>query len=634
MKLTSSKPQPKKISPLDQPNDQQNPEYTSSLNTKDGSDNKGRNKKICSPSSSPPPSTPNRRGRGRQQADNIKEFDRGTKGSSTRQLWSPSSSLPRSSQFKAQPPGNRSRLISRAKIAQHEMEEPDPEPGPEAEEDDSHTKDPSVSQLIRQPETRPISQEQLVAEVKAIYAGLPQVESKLIEVDNSQSANKTSSGFSGYLRKLHPTIRNKHKDAQEFSSREEEFDNTQHPKAKEKESKQSGLLATTEEFDNTQHPKAKEKESKLSRVLAAIVSWINSLITPTKSKCTKDFSSGEEEYFVAGSVNGTVVEALPDTGAEGCFISRDMASRFGFHPTPGQKKRITLANKKTIKSRGMVTVPWKFSEQQITHSINCWILPKCIRGLVLGYDFLKRTNCLGQVCSRSKAKILGESRRRLLSYLGNGNQRLQGELNGHSTAALPDTGSDAMFINGAYARRLGLDVDSDLKNQVQVRLADGSIIMTSGIVRDVEWRVGSTTVRCNFHVLEDLCVNVILSNSYLFGMKIYSEQEEHFFDINSESNSQDDHEDAKLEELWRRDEARDKKAMLPKDQREAETKAEEARQQLWEAQKSEREAKWKAVYTVTGNVQHSVSRRNQWKERISISFLDELVERLTSTRSP
>ncbi|RWA11883.1 hypothetical protein EKO27_g3208 [Xylaria grammica] len=42
--------------------------------------------------------------------------------------------------------------------------------------------------LIKQPETRPISQEQLVAEVKGIYAGLMMVESKCIEVDNAQSS--------------------------------------------------------------------------------------------------------------------------------------------------------------------------------------------------------------------------------------------------------------------------------------------------------------------------------------------------------------------------------------------------------------------------------------------------------------
>lgn len=38
--------------------------------------------------------------------------------------------------------------------------------------------------MIKEPETRPISQEQLIAEVKGIYAGLVIVEAKCIEVDN------------------------------------------------------------------------------------------------------------------------------------------------------------------------------------------------------------------------------------------------------------------------------------------------------------------------------------------------------------------------------------------------------------------------------------------------------------------
>ncbi|KAI1130029.1 hypothetical protein F5Y10DRAFT_276406 [Nemania abortiva] len=54
--------------------------------------------------------------------------------------------------------------------------------------DPSEEEDSDVHRLIKQPETRPISQEQLVAEVKGIYAGLMMVESKCIEVDNAQSS--------------------------------------------------------------------------------------------------------------------------------------------------------------------------------------------------------------------------------------------------------------------------------------------------------------------------------------------------------------------------------------------------------------------------------------------------------------
>ncbi|KAF3939976.1 hypothetical protein ABW19_dt0200002 [Dactylella cylindrospora] len=60
----------------------------------------------------------------------------------------------------------------------HDVDEPEPEPS-----------------LILQPETRPISQEQLVAEVKGIYAGLVMVEAKCIEVDSKQAAAATQGGL-------------------------------------------------------------------------------------------------------------------------------------------------------------------------------------------------------------------------------------------------------------------------------------------------------------------------------------------------------------------------------------------------------------------------------------------------------
>lgn len=55
------------------------------------------------------------------------------------------------------------------------------------EEEDAY-----VTVMVKQPETRPVSQEQLVAEVKGIYAGLVMVETKCIEVDSAQNAQGDS----------------------------------------------------------------------------------------------------------------------------------------------------------------------------------------------------------------------------------------------------------------------------------------------------------------------------------------------------------------------------------------------------------------------------------------------------------
>ncbi|KAH8909360.1 hypothetical protein BR93DRAFT_863699, partial [Coniochaeta sp. PMI_546] len=77
--------------------------------------------------------------------------------------------------------------------------------------------DDITPELIQQPETRPISQEQLVAEVKGIYAGLIMVEAKCIEVDNAQNmqgcgAGKLNNDQWQALIALHRTLLHEHHD--------------------------------------------------------------------------------------------------------------------------------------------------------------------------------------------------------------------------------------------------------------------------------------------------------------------------------------------------------------------------------------------------------------------------------------
>ncbi|KAI1077529.1 hypothetical protein F5B20DRAFT_583235 [Whalleya microplaca] len=71
------------------------------------------------------------------------------------------------------------------------------------------------AKLLMQPETRPIGQDQLVAEVKGIYAGLVMVESKCIEVDNAQSSTteaKLNHEQWQALIALHRTLLHEHHD--------------------------------------------------------------------------------------------------------------------------------------------------------------------------------------------------------------------------------------------------------------------------------------------------------------------------------------------------------------------------------------------------------------------------------------
>ncbi len=79
--------------------------------------------------------------------------------------------------------------------------------------------DPRYPGLLLQPDSRPISQEQLASEVKSIYAGLTMVETKCIHVDRAQAAAaqdnadaKLASDHWQALIALHRTLLHEHHD--------------------------------------------------------------------------------------------------------------------------------------------------------------------------------------------------------------------------------------------------------------------------------------------------------------------------------------------------------------------------------------------------------------------------------------
>lgn len=130
-----------------------------------------------------------RRSRAQASTNHDADFKRET---ATGKLWSADDTVPSNPRNKAPPRSKRAEPRARAEEPERVNEE-----------------------LIKQPETRPISQEQLVAEVKGIYAGLVMVESKCIEVDNAQSSQgdaKLNNEQWQALIALHRTLLHEHHD--------------------------------------------------------------------------------------------------------------------------------------------------------------------------------------------------------------------------------------------------------------------------------------------------------------------------------------------------------------------------------------------------------------------------------------
>ncbi|KAH7316711.1 hypothetical protein B0I35DRAFT_451624 [Stachybotrys elegans] len=158
-----------------------------------GTDARRGNKKLRSPSRD----SPHQPQRSRARPTTVDEdFKRGHSTTGGR-LWDPNDHTPSKSSGQSTPAASR-----QPTSAPHSRDAP----GDAA----------SVSAMVREPQTRPITHQQLVPEVKGIYAGLVMVESKCIEVDNAQSANKADHQLSfeqwQALIALHRTLLHEHHD--------------------------------------------------------------------------------------------------------------------------------------------------------------------------------------------------------------------------------------------------------------------------------------------------------------------------------------------------------------------------------------------------------------------------------------
>ncbi|GAP91662.1 hypothetical protein SAMD00023353_6900230 [Rosellinia necatrix] len=228
------------------------------------------------------------------------------------------------------------------------------------------------------------------------------------------------------------------------------------------------------------------------------------------------------EWMIDGKAMGKPITALPDSGADACFISLETAMLLGLNPKPGTDRTVKLANGTKVASPGAVDVPWNFLNEEETHNTACWILPRSPHQIILGSKFLEETKCLTTHRHRIKVKDVPASESFHVRRLGEGKQRLWGYIGGKPVAALPDTGSDVMIMSRDYAQRLGLKIERDEKDMVELGFADGTTALTDGTVRDITWACGGHSIRCDFLVLDNLNVDVILAKDYLFKMDVFS----------------------------------------------------------------------------------------------------------------
>ncbi|KAK3325065.1 hypothetical protein B0H66DRAFT_599252 [Apodospora peruviana] len=332
------------------------------------------------------------------------------------------------------------------------------------------------------------------------------------------------------------------------------------------------------------------------------------------------YSSAGFADVARGSINCRIVDAVVDSGASLNVMSSSFAHDLGLALTP-VTTTITLPSGRTIEGIGTVRIPWQFDKEDTIHNIVCTVLSSCASELILGSGFLTSTKTLTVFKHRvRKVRRPSSSSSSWLTratfsvnLIGVNQQRISGFFNGQTVTAVPDSGSDAMFVSASYTKRHGLSISTDKANsRRQVEFVDGSHAFTTGIVQGAQWqfRRGEEAVECNFFVLENLPVDIILSNSFLDEFDVFSRYEDRLVskpDVSPEifgisligkyseelrCLESEHHQDLKstnpfspemiVKESARRSEIRDKIKGLPDGEQDAAGRNEDERQRQWQ----------------------------------------------------
>lgn len=376
------------------------------------------------------------------------------------------------------------------------------------------------SRMVRQPETRPISQEQLVEEVKGIYAGLVMVEGKCIQVDLKQaqlakeapprSPPALNSDQYQELIALHRTLLHEHHDF---------FLASQHPSAR---TALSRVLQLREQL----LPEQLLRERLLREQLAVLQKPAprgrpqQPVLLLRRLSNERPRSHANSSVFRRKAVkiifNGKECHARPDSGSGTDICSEEFAMQQGLTISRNQEDIVSfeLGDGNIIQSIGRVLVrcglPSDWGSQE-----SRWfcVLKKCVVPVIMGGQFLKKI----KLYTKNKSLLVkcpawfGDMP--TLKYLGACKHWITFSAKGHTIEACADTGSDLDFMSLECARNRQLNID--YRSRRQIGLPDQSTGETVGRVCTFV-KVGAfAEFEMEFHILPHLPCDAIFGEESL-----------------------------------------------------------------------------------------------------------------------
>ena len=412
-------------------------------------------------------------------------------------------------------------------------------------------------EMLLQPETRPISHEQLIIEVKAIYAGLVMVEAKCIEIDEQRSAAAQEKDL---LKKLHlkndqwSSVVAYHR--QLVAEHHDFFLASQNPLTSPELSK----LVRNE--SNKGVPKLEmpgppdESSDKLS--------WMDHVLKYAIARATEEASDSKRESknavvsdalggnfqepsrlkrspnrkYLPMILKGRAIGAQHDTGAEGSnFMTSKLAEDLKLHVRTKESdcKSFSMGTGKVRRAIGRVRAWCAFAKEPGT-KMKRWfnVLPKLASPLIMGSQFLRDTKTMSHFTHRLEDQFPCTPFAPMVNLISSTQQakrRLVAFIDDRQTYINADSGSHLDLMSSAYMKKYGYKLDRRRECRKRLQLADTTAAETIGQVEaELTLNDGSTYLK-TFDVLPGLMSDVLIGEDTLGELKIFTEHESSFIDV-------------------------------------------------------------------------------------------------------
>ncbi|RFU30696.1 hypothetical protein B7463_g5670, partial [Scytalidium lignicola] len=296
--------------------------------------------------------------------------------------------------------------------------------------------------MISQPGTRPISQDELVTEVKEIYAGLVMIEFKCIEVDNKLRTLHANFALNNHHPYSNPPL---NRLAAEYPAI------TQLPRCSSKSKGRSRAWPQADPFPMILNTKLQENKRKVLRI----------------------------------HINGKEQLCCPDSGSSKNIMSKTFANeqKLEIYQRTKDIKRFQMGSGKYVWSVGRVYLRVEVPGLPLRRKKRSfYVLEGCPVPIAVGMPFLEEAEIqtknrhLLETCPADWSNISH------FLWIETPRNRMNYSLGEHYLVAVADTGSDLNLMSLDCAKREGFDIDTRPEVRRRVQVGDGTEVETIGRV--------------------------------------------------------------------------------------------------------------------------------------------------------